>query len=78
MAAPATKLTSVTQRYKIKDLKWERSSAIIGGRLMFCRGRKILGYGSVENLHRVALIPPGADTLVVSAADYDDLKAWIA
>jgi len=76
MSAPGIKL-SVTQRYALKDMTLEKSQAIPAGRVMFCKGRKILAFGDVTDLIRARFIAPRADTLCLSAADYDDVKAWI-
>lgn len=76
MTAPGIKL-SVTQRYALKDMKLERSQAIPAGRVMFCQGRRVLGFADVTELHRARFLAPKADTLCLAAADFDDVKAWI-
>jgi hypothetical protein len=76
MSAPSTTL-GVTDRYTLKEFTLERSAGVIGGRLMWCRGRKIVGYGNVVDLPKIFAIPKGADTIVLSAADFDDVKAWL-
>ena len=40
MTAPTVALT-ITQRYRLKDLKWEVSAAVPAGRVMLCKGLKI-------------------------------------
>ncbi len=78
MSAPSAKLT-VTQRYALKDMSFERSGAVPAGRVMFCKGRKILGYGDVTDLERVkTLTDRGVTTVCLSATDYDDVKRWLA
>jgi hypothetical protein len=76
MTAPATAL-SVTQRHRLLDLKWEKSQAVPPGRVMLCRGRKVLGYCGVLDLPRVHLIAAKADTVCLAAADFDDVKGWL-
>lgn len=77
MTAPAAKL-SITDRYKLKELDWQRSQVVQPGKVMWCRGRKVLGYGKVEDLSRVTLIPSKADTVCLSAVDYADVMVWLA
>lgn len=50
MSAPTTKLT-VTQRYALKDLAWEKSQAVTPGRVMLCKGRKVVGYMLIRFRH---------------------------
>lgn len=76
MTAPTVTL-SVTDRHILKGMTLEKSMAVQAGRLMWCHGRKILGYGNVLDLPRVMLIPKGTDTVCLSAADYDDVKGWL-
>jgi hypothetical protein len=68
---------SVTDRYRLKELMLEHSAAVTPGRLLWCRGRKVLGYSNVDDLSNVFLIPKGANTIVLSFADFDDVKAWL-
>jgi len=76
MTAPAFKLT-VTQRDRLRDLKWEKSQAVIAGRVMLCRGRHIVGYCNVDELANTKTIAAKADTVALSAADYDDVQEWL-
>jgi len=76
MTAPTVTL-SVTDRYRLKDLDWQESQIVQAGKVMFCRGRQVLGYAKVADLGRVSALPTGADTACVSAADYDDVRRWI-
>jgi len=78
MTAPAVKKLSVTDRYKLKELDWQQSQVVQPGRVMWCRGRKVLGYSDVKDLHRVMLIPSKADTACLSRADYADVMVWLA
>lgn len=77
MGAPTAKL-SVTQRHLLKDMTLQQSMVVPAGRLMFCRGRKILGYGNLSDLEspkRLELM--GVNVVCVSRADFNDVKAWI-
>lgn len=76
MTAPRTTLT-VTDRYKLKELSWQQSDIVQLGRVMWCQGRKVLGFGKVEELSRVTLIPPGADTACLAPSDYADVQRWL-
>jgi hypothetical protein len=73
---PAASL-SITDRYRLKELTLTKSMAVPAGRVMFCRGRKILNYADVAYLANIFKIPKGATEICVSAADYADIKDWI-
>jgi hypothetical protein len=51
--------------------------AVPAGRVMFCRGRKILNYADVAVLAKIFQIPKGTTEICVSGADYADIKEWI-
>ncbi len=68
---------SITGRYRLKELTLERSQAVTPGRVMWCQGRKVMGYGDVADLANVLKIPKGANTVCVSAADFEDIKGWL-
>jgi hypothetical protein len=76
MSAPAVQLT-VTQRYRLKDLAWQRSGVVPPGRAMLCKGRRVVGFCSVSELvaRRIDVL---ADTVCLSAADFADVKRWLA
>lgn len=74
---PAIPFARAADQVHLRSLKLERSQIPPAGRVMFCRGRKILGHGDVGKLGEFLYIPKGVDTLSLSAADYDDVKAWI-
>jgi hypothetical protein len=76
MTAAAAKL-SITLRQKLLDLTWERSMAVTPGRVMLCKGRHIVGYCSVTDLANASSIAARCNTLCISNADFDDLKAWL-
>lgn len=76
MTAPTATL-SVTDRSKLKALTLEQVQVLPPGKVWFCQGRKILLHGDLASLARVMLIPTKADTVAVSTADFDDVKAWI-
>lgn len=77
MTAPTATL-SITDRYKLKELKLEQSATVTPGRVMICQGRKIIGFTDVEALPRFAvLIPKDATGLCLSPDDYDDVKGWL-
>jgi hypothetical protein len=62
---------------RLRQLKLERSQVLEAGRLMFCRGRSIIGYGHVGRLANFNYIPKNADTICLSPADFDDVREWI-
>jgi hypothetical protein len=68
---------SVTDRYILKELALQSAGAVTPGRVMWCRDRKVLGYGDVKDLGNVFKIPKGANTLCVSSADYADVREWL-
>jgi hypothetical protein len=47
------------------------------GRVIFCKGRSVLGYGDVEKLGDFLAIPKQADTVCVAHDDWSDLKNWM-
>jgi hypothetical protein len=73
---PAVNL-SITDRYKLKELTLTKSMAVTAGRVMYCRGRKILGYADVADLAQIFGIPRGTTEICVSSADFADIKEWI-
>lgn len=68
---------SVTDRYRLKELALQSLGTIPHGRVMFCRDRKVLGYGDVADLANVFKIPKGANIICVSTADYPDVVEWL-
>lgn len=76
MTAPTIKL-SVTERERLKSLRWEERLVVIPGRVMLCRGRRIVGYCSVAELVRTTVIAAQADTVCLSTADFADVQQWI-
>lgn len=73
---PAVPFTKADQM-RLRQLKLAQSEVPGPGRLMFCRGRKILGYGDVSKLGDYRYIPDRADAVCLSAADYSDVKEWL-
>lgn len=73
---PATPFTKADQT-RMRSLTFERSGTATPGRVIFCKGRSVLGYGDVSKLGDFLYIPKQADTVCVSAADFDDVKGWI-
>lgn len=67
----------VTDRYRFRELALQPAGAVPPGRVMWCRGRKVLGYADIAELVNVFVIPRGADTMCVSAADHGDLREWL-
>lgn len=77
MTAPAAALT-ITQRYMLKDMKLERSGAVPPGRIMLCKGRKVLRCSDLNELeHPKRLQLEGVNTVCVAGDDFDDVKRWI-
>jgi hypothetical protein len=68
---------SITDRYRLKELTLTKSMAVPAGRVMFCRGRKILNYADVADLAHIFRIPKGTTEICVSGADYADIQEWI-
>lgn len=68
---------SNTDRWRFKDMKLEASQVLLPGKVMYCRGRKILGYDTIDKLGNVFAIPRDTDTLSVSKDDYPQVKEWI-
>jgi hypothetical protein len=68
---------SVTDRQRWRELELQRTGTVTPGRVMFCRGRKVLGYADVATLGNVFFIPKSADTLCVSLEDADEIKEWL-
>jgi hypothetical protein len=58
---------TVTDRYRLRELNPQSSAIVPAGRVMCCRGRKILGY---RDLAQVATLPRDTDTVCLSPADY--------
>jgi hypothetical protein len=76
MKPPPLKLAG--DRTVFRALELQQTGTVPAGRVMFCRGRKVLGYADVARLGNIFEIPKGADTICVSAADLQDVKEWIA
>ena len=73
---PAVPFTKADQT-RLRQLKLEQSQVPGPGRVMFCRGRSILGYGDVSKLGDFLYIPKYADTICLSQADFDDVRGWL-
>jgi hypothetical protein len=73
---PATSL-SITDRHRLKEITLTPSMAVPAGRVMFCKGRKIVSYADVPDLAQIFKIPKGTTEICVSTIDYADIKEWI-
>lgn len=73
---PATPFAKADQM-RIRTLAFEQSQIPPAGRVMFCRGRRILGHGDVAKLGQLRYIPDEADTIRISVADYPDVQQWV-
>lgn len=73
---PAVPFSKVPDQFRLRSLKLEASMVPQPGRVMFCRGRKIIGYGDVGKLGDRGVIPDQADTVCISTADFDDVRSW--
>lgn len=62
---------------RLRELKIHQSQIPPAGRVMFCRGREILGHGDVSKLGDFLYIPKRADTVCISAADFPDVREWL-
>jgi hypothetical protein len=76
MKPPPFKLDG--DRTVFKQLTLQHTNTVPAGRVMWCRGRQVLGYNDVSQLGNIFAIPKGADTLCVSPADYDEIMSWLA
>jgi hypothetical protein len=77
MTAPAIKLT-VTQRQRLKLLKLEERQVVIPGRVMLCKGARVVGYCDLDELANTKAIEALANTVCLSPADYADVMRWLA
>lgn len=73
---PAVPFSKVPDQFRLRSLKLEQSMVPQPGRVMFCRGRKIIGYGDVGELGERGVIPDAADTICIAAADFEDVRSW--
>ena len=73
---PTTPFAKAADQMRLRGIAIERSQVPPAGRVMFCRGRGILGHGDVAELGDFLAIPKDADTVCVAAADYDDVINW--
>lgn len=73
---PAIPFSKVPDQYRLRSLKLEQSMVPQPGRVMFCRGHKIIGYGDVGKLGDVKAVPDAADTICISTADFEDVRSW--
>jgi hypothetical protein len=76
MKPPPFKLDG--DRTVFKELELQATGTVPAGRVMWCRGRKVLGYADVAGLGNIFEIPRGCNTMCVSPADHADLLAWLA
>ena len=76
MKPPPFKLDG--DRTVFQELTLQRLGTVPPGRVMFCRGRKVLGYADVASLGNIFAIPKGADTMCVLAEDLGDIEGWLA
>jgi hypothetical protein len=53
---------SVTDRCRLKELELQQAGTVPAGRVMWCRGRQVLGYADIGELVNVFAIPKGANT----------------
>lgn len=67
-----------TTRYRLRAMTLEISGVVPDGKVMWCRGRKVLGYGAVGELNKPHRIPDSADTACFSAKDYAVVMEQIA
>jgi hypothetical protein len=77
MTAPAIKLT-VTQRERLKMLTLEERQVVTPGRVMLCKGRRIVGYCNLDELANTKTIEAKANVICLSPADFADVKRWLA
>ena len=77
MTAPAKKEFSPADRYRLRNLAWEKSGAVPPGRAMLCMGRKVVGYCDVADLANPVAIAKKANTVCLSAADFADVQEWL-
>jgi hypothetical protein len=75
MPAPALKLT-VTQRQRLGELALEQRKVVPAGRVMLEKRRRVVGCCNLDDLVNKS-ITERADTLCLSAADFNDVKEWL-
>ena len=68
-------MISITDRERLLALKPTPSQVVPAGKIMWLRGRKIIGYGRIDQL---AVIPRDADGAVLSVADHAQLMGRCA
>lgn len=66
-ARDAATLISVTDRYRLRELNPLPTLVVPAGRVMCCRGRKVLGYCDIDKL---AGIRRDTDTVCLAPTDY--------
>lgn len=63
---------TVTERYRLRDLKITQSTIVPKGKVIWWQGRKRL---SIDTFDRIKFIPSGADGVQVSVEDHAELHA---
>lgn len=63
---------TITDRYRLRELKITPSAMLPKGKVIWWQGRKRLQFGTLD---QVAIVPSGADGLSVSAEDHAELQA---
>lgn len=67
---------SITDRSVFKALKLEQAQILHPGLVWFCRGRTVIGKGTLRTL-TVFAIPKTATAMCVATADYEAVKEWL-
>ena len=63
--------------FKVKVLALGDPAQLPPGRVMLCKGRRIVGYCNVEELAQAKTIAARASNVCVSPLDWPDLEAWL-
>lgn len=74
---PAVPFARAADQMRLRLLTLEKSQIPPPGRVMFRRGRRIIGHGDVAKLGDRRAIPDEADTVCVSVTDFPDVKEWL-
>lgn len=76
MTAPAIKLT-VTQRDRLRSLRWEMWQVVTAGRAMLRRRGRLVTFCAIEDLANTTTLAEQADMVCLSVADFDDVQRWL-
>ena len=76
MTAPLRSI-SITDRERLRALAWEARQVVPAGRVMLCKGQRVVGYCDVGDLANAFTIANQASLVCLSPADFADVKRWL-